>query len=250
LPDSRWHFNYETLPKALANIPLEYFETGIEFLRAHPMIDGNRLAIAGASRGGELSLVLGSVFSQFKVVVAWMPSGVVWQGFGGAPEDGVQPAWLLKGQPVPFMDGDIHPDDYRYTVDYLRRGEGIPMTPGFLGQMNRYPDRVRQATIQVERINGAVLLISGEDDQMWPSTRMAEISMARLRERNFAHPYEHLSYPGAGHWVGTPYWPQTMTEMRHPVDGVLYALGGNPESNAHATEDSWRRVTQFLRENL
>ena len=244
------YFNYEALPKALVNIPLEYFETGIEFLRAHPMIDGNRLAIAGASRGGELSLLLGSVFSQFKAVVAWVPSGLVWGGFGGAREDGVQPAWLLKGQPVPFMDGDIHPDDYRYTVSYRRRGEGIPMTPGFLAQMNRYPDRVRQATIPVERINGAVLLISGEDDQMWPSTRMAEISMARLREHNFPHPYEHLSYSGAGHAVGTPYWPQTMTEVRHPVDGVLYAFGGNPESNAHATVDSWRRVKHFLRENL
>jgi len=244
------YFNYETMPKALVNIPLEYFETGIEFLRAHPMIDSHRLAIAGASRGGELSLLLGSVFSQFKAVVAWAPSGLVWGGFGGAREDGVQPAWLLKGQPVPFMDGAIHPDDYRYTVDYLRRGEGIPSTPGFLAQMNRYPDRVRQATIPVERINGAVLLISGEDDQMWPSTSMAEISMARLRAHNFPHPFEHLSYPGAGHGFRVPYFPQTMTEMRHPVDGVLYAFGGNPESSAHATVDSWRRVKHFLRENL
>jgi len=74
--------------------------------------------------------------------------------------------------------------------------------------------------------------------------------MARLREHNFAHPYEHLSYSGAGHTVGTPYWPQTMIEARHPVDGVLYAFGGNPASNAHATVDSWRCVKQFLRENL
>jgi dienelactone hydrolase len=116
--------------------------------------------------------------------------------------------------------------------------------------MNRHPDRIRQATIPVERINGAVLLISGEDDQMWPSTRMAQISMARLREHNFPHPYEHLSYSGAGHGIGIPYTPQTMIEVRHPVDGVLYTFGGNPESNAHATVDSWRRVTHFLRENL
>lgn len=244
------YFNYDKLPKALVNIPLEYFERGIEFLRAHAMIDADRLAVAGASRGGELALLLGSVFSQFKAVVAWVPSGLVWGGFGDAPEAGVQPAWLLTGRAVPFMDGDIHPDDYRYTVGYLRRGEGIPSTPGFLAQMERYPDRVRQAVIPVERINGAVLLISGEDDQMWPSTSMAEISMQRLREHDFPHRYEHLSYSGAGHTFRTPYWPQTMTEMHHPVNGVLYALGGNPESNAHATVDSWQRVKHFLRENL
>jgi dienelactone hydrolase len=244
------YFNYETLPKALVNVPLEYFETGIEFLRAHPMIDGARLAVAGASRGGELSLLLGSMFSQLKAVVGWVPSGVVWGGFGDAREAGVQPAWVLNGRPVPFMDGAIHPDDYGYVTDYYRRGRGIPTTPGFLAQMNRYPDRVRQATIPVERINGAVLLISGEDDQMWPSTNMAEISVARLREHGFRDPYEHLSYVGAGHAFRVPYWPQTMIEMRHPVDGVLYAFGGNPESNAHAAVDSWRRVGHFLRENL
>jgi hypothetical protein len=42
--------------------------------------------------------------------------------------------------------------------------------------------------------------------------------------------------------------PHTCIECK--VDGVLYAFGGNAESNAHATEDSWRRVKQFLRENL
>jgi len=46
------YFNYETLPKAIANISLEYFETGIEFLQAHPMIDSNRIAIAGTSHRG------------------------------------------------------------------------------------------------------------------------------------------------------------------------------------------------------
>jgi len=243
------YFNYETLPKAIANISLEYFETGIEFLQAHPMIDSNRIAIAGTSRGGELSLLLGSVFSQFKAVVAWVPSGLVWGGFFGARGDDIPPAWLLKGQPVPSM-GDIHPHDFRYAVDYYHRGEGIPNTRAFLAHMNRYPERIRQATIPVERINGAVLLISGEDDQMWPSTVMAEISMARFRAHNFPHPYAHLSYPGAGHGIDTPYWPQTMLEARHPVDDVLYAFGGNPESNAHATVDSWRRVKHFLRENL
>src|SRR5262249_127971 len=162
---------------------LEYFETGIGFLQDHPAIDRNRLAIAGASRGGELSLLLGAEFSQFKAVVAWVPSGVVW---GGSP-GGAQPACLLNGQPVPPL-GEILRDDFQYAVKYYHRGEGIPNTPGHLAHMKRYPDRVRHATIPVERINGAVLLLSGEDDQMWPSTPMAEISMTRLREHNFAHP--------------------------------------------------------------
>jgi dienelactone hydrolase len=244
------YFNYESLPKSLTSIPLEYFETGIEFLQAHHSIDGERLAIAGASRGGELSLLLGSVYPQFKTVIAWVPSGLVWGGFGGAPQDGTQPAWLLNGKAVPFMDGDPDPSDYSYMVGYQARGKGIPGTPGFVTQIEKDAERVRKATIPVERIQGAVLMISGKDDQMWPSTRLAEVSVQRLRDHDFAYPYEHISYPGAGHLFGMPYFPTTMVESKHPVDGVLYAFGGDAESNMRASVDSWRRVRNFLSENL
>ena len=52
-----------------------------------------------------------------------------------------------------------------------------------------------RATIPVERINGPVLLISGEDDQMWPSRTLAEIAMERLRAHRHPYPDEHIAYP-------------------------------------------------------
>jgi dienelactone hydrolase len=243
------YFNYETLPKALLRIPIEYFGAGVDFLQRHPAIDGERLAIGGGSRGGELSLLLGSMFPQFKAAIAWVPSGLVWAGIG-PPEDGVQPAWMVRGRPVPFMDGDIDPSDYRYVADYHRRGDAIPLTPGFLAEMRRYPDRIERATIPVERINGAVLLISGEDDQMWPSTRLAEISMERFRVHHFPHPCEHVRYADVGHAIAVPPYFPTIIESRHPVSGALFAFGGKTEANAHAAVDAWRRIRGFLREHL
>ncbi len=244
------YFNYEALPKALTNIPLEYFETGIEYLQARDDIDDERLAITGGSRGGELSLLLGSQFPQFKTVIAMVPSGLVWGGFGGPPEDGVQPAWLRHGEAVPFMDGEADPDDYSYTQAYRERGQGIPGTPGFVKRMEKDAERVRKATIPVERIQGPVLMISGEDDQMWPSTRLAEVSMQRLRDHDFVYPYEHVSYPGAGHTIGVPYFPTTVVESKHPVNGVLYAFGGDPRSNMIAAVDSWQKALGFLGQHL
>jgi dienelactone hydrolase len=102
----------------------------------------------------------------------------------------------------------------------------------------------------VEKINGAVLLVSGEDDQMWPSTYFSNLVMERLERNSFPHPYQHLSYPGAGPASMAPYGPLPPSHSLHPVDHQDYAYGGNPKDQAFATEDSWRRVLEFFKTNL
>src|SRR4030095_13395329 len=64
---------------------------------------------------------------------------------------------------------------------------------------------VEKATIHVE--NGAVLLISGKDDRVWPSAPMADRIVARLREHRHLFAYRHLSYDQAGHSFGLPNQP-------------------------------------------
>lgn len=100
-------------------------------------------------------------------------------------------------------------------------------------------DAVRAAEIPVERAAGPILLVSGEADAMWPATRLGELVECRAAAARSAHPVAHLRYPGAGHaGVGVPGTPAP-TEVRHPVDGASYALGGMPAANAAARADSW-----------
>jgi len=65
-----------------------------------------------------------------------------------------------------------------------------------------------QAAIPVEDTQGALLLISGTRDAMWPSTLMCERMTARLSEAGFRFPYEHVAL-GAGHNVVEhgDFWP-------------------------------------------
>jgi dienelactone hydrolase len=234
------HFAYEDLPKGLFEIPLEYFETAAQWLTEHPAIDGNRLAITGGSRGGELSLVLGSTFPQFKAVVAYVPSSLAWGGFGvqGNPK---VPAWVYRGQALPYIthtpSEEVIPEDPT---------QPIPLTPVFLEAMEDKAT-AQAAEIPVEKINGPVLLISGQDDQMWPSTKFSEMVMERLNRYQFKHPFEHLSYPGAGHSIASPYIPLPPSHGIHPVDGRDYTYGGNPKDQAYAIADSWQRVLDFLK---
>jgi len=93
-------------------------------------------------------------------------------------------------------------------------------------------------------------MISGQDDQMWPSPRLAEIAVQRLKQHNFTFPVEHVSYPHAGHLFPLPYLPTTLSHSRHPILKLDFAYGGTPAGNAFAGADSWPKVMAFLQKNL
>lgn len=103
------------------------------------------------------------------------------------------------------------------------------------------PGDLKRAEIPVERISGPVLLISGADDQLWPSARLSGVAAERLEEHDHPYSYEHLSYEDAGHLIGAPYVPTT---------GANHRYGGTPKGNARANEDSWQRVLELLHERL
>ena len=240
------YFHADGLPDDLIDIKLEYFEAGFTWMGLHPKVRADRIGITGGSRGGELVLLLGSTFPAVKAVVAFVPSGVVWRGFGKGTEDVEGPvvAWTHHGIPVPSMpreSGDVELD--------IEEGDPIPLTPYFLKSMES-AESLEHARIPVERIAAPVLMISGEADAMWPSTQLAEIAVDGLKKGDHPYPYEHVSYPNAGHAIRPPYVPTTVTNMLHPVDGGLYALGGTAQGNAYANQDSWRRTLKFLHEHL
>jgi dienelactone hydrolase len=241
------YFNYADLPDDLIEIPLEYFETAIRWLQRQPRLDGDRIAVAGTSRGGELVLLLGATFPAVKAVVAYVPSGIVHGGIGRSGVRGASPAWTHRGEAIPYIQP--RPEKLSAEPPPPPKGEPIPLTPRFLRGLED-EEAAARAEIPVERINGPVLLISGKDDAMWPSTRLAEIARRRLEQHHFPHPYRHLAYADAGHMIGTPYLPTTVLASRHPLTGELFAYGGTPKGYAAAREDSWREILKMLSETF
>jgi len=61
---------------------------------------------------------------------------------------------------------------------------------------------------------------------MRPSSMMSEFVMRRLHLKGFSHVYQHLSYDGAGHYMKYPYLPVNVDQLKHPVDGLYYLVGG------------------------
>jgi hypothetical protein len=83
---------------------------------------------------------------------------------------------------------------------------------------------------------------------MWPSARMAAMVAQRLQQHRYAYPVQHLSYPDAGHWIGTPFFPASTTYGHHAINGELYAYGGTTAVNAFAMADSWEQILRLLKQ--
>lgn len=231
-------FGADGLPPELVEVPLEYFEEAVRWLQAQQAVDAAGLGLVGRSRGGELALLLASQLPEVDAVVGYVPSGVaLWgvTGQGWSP----RPAWAYRGHDLPVLGPPAAGDEAR-----AHTGEPFAGTPLILPLIDHADPNLQAAAIPVERIEGEVLLISGEDDQMWPSTQLADVAYHRLRQAD--RPCEHQRYDGAGHLISYPYIPTTVTEAVHPVTGRSSTFGGTPQATASANADSWPRVLEFL----
>jgi dienelactone hydrolase len=100
-----------------------------------------------------------------------------------------------------------------------------------------YQDQVLPADISIEKINGSILLISGEKDSQLQSVKFGELAVSRLKENNFSFPNRHMINPGAGHLISFPY-AQRSIEIEEG--------GGSPQANAQAAAAIWPVVLEYL----
>ena len=242
------YFGADTLPRELVEIPLEYFGKAISWLGAQPGVDAERVAVVGNSKGGELALLLGATYPEdVSAVVGYAPSPVVWQGIPfnrEAYHGGPRSPWSLRGKPVPFAPPSRPlPSELVLMVGSLF-GQPIVVRPFYERALDADGPAVDAASIAVEGIGGPVLLISGTEDGLWPSTRFSEVAMERLKAYDHPFPSQHLRYEGAGHMIAPrAYKPKESW-------GRNLELGGSPEANEFANADSWPKVLQFLKQSL
>src|SRR5262249_10812686 len=127
-------------------------------------------------------------------------------------------------------------------------GRPVAFTPFYVGHL-RDARAVERATIPVEKTRGPILLVSGTDDRMWPSSALADIAMRRLGRHRHPYSFRHLKYEGAGHLILVPGGPRTVRTIALRVEGVSHYLlsqGGTPKADAEAGADAWQKLLEFL----
>lgn len=235
------YFNYPGRPPELFDQPLEYFGQALDWLAAQPLVRAEAIAVKGNSRGGELSLLLGSRFAAVRAVAAFVPSGYIWGAARIDWSDGA--AWTWQGRDLPRMPGsqDEEADPGR---DVAADGS-IKLTPGFLDALAAAtPEELANAEIPVERTNGPILMVCGEADDMWPAIEFTDVVLRRTTDTHFPHSVRRLTYPDAGHLITLPYLP-ARTSSVHPLGGN-FAYGGTRAGTAAARAAAWREMLAFL----
>ena len=234
----------------ISDTPLEYFETALQWLHAEVKPLGGFVALSGQSRGGELVLLLGSLFPDLvSAVIGYVPGAVVHSAQNACdpangPDSRNGPAWIFRGQPLP------HLWEHNRTATWAPWDEGPEPrrhTNALLTALQD-PVAVERARIRVERIQGPVLLLSASDDGSWPSSLYGRMVREHLAAHAHPYPVQQLDYEGAGHSIVFPTVPTTQLVYAHPVSGRLSTTGGTPAINAHADQASWDGVRDFLQQ--
>ncbi|MCP2515569.1 acyl-CoA thioesterase/BAAT N-terminal domain-containing protein [Achromobacter mucicolens] len=239
------YFKAPGLSDYISNTPLEYFQTGLRWLRKKVQPLHDFVAISGQSRGGELVLLLGATFpKEVSAVVAYVPGAVVHSGQNACdPKIGREgPTWLLGGKPIPH----VWENNRTATWAPFDEGPAPHRHEKAILTALQDPDAVARARIRVEDIEGPVMLLSGTDDGSWPSSLYSKMVQDKLTDVRHPYPVQWLDYENGGHSILFPYVPTTQLVYAHPVSGKISTSGGNPKDNARADQESWEGVKTFL----
>jgi dienelactone hydrolase len=240
------YFGAEGLPRDLVEIPVERVEQALEWLAHHPRTSG-RIGLVGMSKGAELALLAASLLpARAAAVVAIVPSSVAFAGIvfdGGPPSGSARSSWTWRGHPVPFV-----PYDEAVPPQFTERGVRTrPLYAAALASRST-PD---EGAIAVEQIVGPVLLLSGSDDQMWPSAEMGDALEARMAGGGKADQVEHVVYQEAGHvLLGIAPGPSAQNAPPTSFDPAGFDFGGTLEGATAAAQDVWPRIASFLHRSL
>ncbi len=221
------------LPRLAEEIELEYFENALNWLRKQPEVDPNKIVVMGASRNAELALIIAATFPKMiSGVVGYAPSSVSWPNTVlPYSSNDLKPSWKYKGVAIPYIPMPKLSGNETDQIEMLAYWKtGLAKT-----------DFAAQASIKVERIGGPILLFSGNDDQVWPSSQMADMIGVRLHKNSFEHPFQHIKYEDAGHLISNNPEGNSMTRIGSiNIDGknYEYEFGGTREGDFKAKQDA------------
>lgn len=180
-------FKTKETPKDLSCIPIEYVELAIKYLKN---MGYKNIGIDGMSKGSELALLSATMFKDLTCVIARVPSHFVSEGLISKKPSGTS-CWSYQEKEIPFARYKSR--DFNIPKMLIKEREWN------LLDINRDKNVTSESIIPVEKINGAVLLLSSINDTVWSSFQSSQYIENRLKEKDFAFPHKHIAFPNMSH---------------------------------------------------
>jgi dienelactone hydrolase len=232
------YYGLDGLPPQLESIPIEYFSRAIDYLRREYLGSEGKIVILGISRGTEAAAMLALQREDIDGLILLSPSSVLNSAWG-TDLKARMPAWTLHGFGLPFMPSveDEHEVMRMQTPPYKTRA-----------LYDLRLDNLKKddpARIPFDRIKADVVLLSCDEDEVWPSARMSADIAAIAKSRGKTNVMDY-TFRGCGHDLGAPVAPTTDRVYRWPSHGPQYSLGGSPQAAWHGQVAAWSILLKYL----
>uniref|UniRef100_A0A8C3YQ21 Acyl-coenzyme A thioesterase 4 n=1 Tax=Catagonus wagneri TaxID=51154 RepID=A0A8C3YQ21_9CETA len=215
--------DFEDLPKKFDTIHLDYFEEALCYMLQHSQVKGPGIGLLGISLGADICLSMASFLKNISATVSINGSG-----FSG-------------NRGIYYKETSIPPLGY----DEENKGS-------FLDIVDIRNDIVggceNPCMIPIEKAQGPILFIVGQDDHNWRSELYAQIASERLQAHGKGKP-QIISYPGTGHYIEPPYFPMCPASLHRLLDKPVI-WGGEPRAHSKAQVDAWKKILTFFSKHL
>ncbi len=151
---------------------------------------------------------------------------------------------ISRGGELSLLLAATFPELVHGAVGYVPSSTVYPGLPDSGQPAWTYRGKPVLGDIPLHRVSGPVFAVGAGDDLLWPSDLFVGNIQFALRGHD---PRDVLlTYPHAGHAVGRAVpSPELTTNVQSPRYGLL-RLGGTPEADEAAREDSWPKLLRFL----
>lgn len=184
-------FKTKQTPSALSQVPVEYVERAIAWLKA---LGYEKIGIDGTSKGSEMALIAASMFPELSCVIVRVPSHFVSEGLSGSGKNKAPSGtscWSYHGKELPYAP--YRARTFNILQMFMKEKEMHIIT------FNRDKDVTPETIIPIENIQAPILLLSSKHDEVWPSYESATLMEKKLTEIGFPYAHKHVAYEHMSH---------------------------------------------------
>lgn len=237
---------WKGLSKNLAEVPIEYAEKAVKWLKEKQGIE--KIAMTGASTGGGYTLVCASYIPDITCIIPVVPFDYVMEGTTPSNKRMHCSVYTWRGENVPYTEAPMLDEGMLNWFGMARKAKGYGlrrfMRFGY-DYMSEYLNP--ESRIKVENCNADILFLAVKDDDCWPSDVAVPRMLKILEENNYSHRVESKIYEKGSH----------MLVDGMDVVGGIKKLAFNlmiptekryPKECEEARQDSLTRILKFIEE--
>ncbi|XP_057586409.1 peroxisomal succinyl-coenzyme A thioesterase [Hippopotamus amphibius kiboko] len=221
------YYDFEDLPKKFDTIHLDYFEEALCYMLQHTQVKSPGIGLLGISLGADICLSMASFLKNVSATVSINGSG-----FNG------NKTIYYKENSIPPLGHDLR----RTKVAFSGLLDIVDIRNDIVG------GRENPCMIPIEKAQGPILFIVGQDDHNWRSEFYAQTASERLQAYGKEKP-QIICYPGTGHYIEPPYFPMCPASLHKLLDKPVM-WGGEPRAHSKAQVDAWKQVLMFFTKHL